>query len=324
MSAVDQRSINGNHGSLLLALTLSALLYGIASAQSIIYFHQWTKDRPLFKKVVTVLWILNTVQLLLMASSLYNWLITHYGDFTALGKPSATSLAQMYVSGVSDIIVRSFFARRAFILLEGRRRRRPFMAWGLASLIVGVAIFVFMTSTAYSTVIYRIQGRPIDQQLALITKIAWVQYTFNIASGVVDIIIAVSLSVILAKNRTGFKATDNIVVHLMIFSISSGLVTSAVALSAMVVYATLPMYLISLGLNWIISQLHFNSLLLSLNARTALRERHGEPNTHSDTFSHSHEGISVSGRPSTRYSIPLRETRAQISISKEVTVSDSL
>ncbi|KAF9528198.1 hypothetical protein CPB83DRAFT_855065 [Crepidotus variabilis] len=315
--AIPQNLIEGNHGALFIGLLVATMLYGVACAQSVIYFYRWKKDRQLFKNVVLIIWMLDTVSLLQAILTLYNWLITDYGNFLAILKPSTTALAQMFISGVSDFIVRSFFARRAFILLKGNSRS-SLVPWLVASTIVILSIFMYIVGCSLGSIGFRVQSQSTVDISARMAKYVWMQYAYHITSTAVDSIIAGSLCYTLAKSRSSFKQTNNIVIQLMAFSVSSGLVTSLFALSSMVLYAVLPQYLISLAIGWIIGQLHVNSLLLSLNSRSILRERYGDL---SNSGGFSHEAVSFPGRMSTQYAIPLKETRAQVNISKEVTIS---
>ncbi|KAF9528890.1 hypothetical protein CPB83DRAFT_893869 [Crepidotus variabilis] len=297
LPAIPQDLIEGNYGALFIGLIVATTLYGVACAQTIIYFHRWTKDRLLFKNVVILIWALDTAQLLLAIGNLYSWLITNYGIFTAIAKPSF------------------FFARRVFI--HGDSRRQHFVAWTVSILIVVLSLFMYALGCTMLTIAFHNQNN-LDNTPSIIFKSNWMPYAYNISSAAADCTIACALCFALSRHGSGFKQTRSIILQLMTFSISSGVVTSAFALSAMVVYAIFPQYLISLAISWIIGQLHVNSLLLSLNSRTILRERYADPST-SGVFN---TDISLPSRKSTHYAIPLKQTPAQVTISKEVTVSD--
>ncbi|KAF9530880.1 hypothetical protein CPB83DRAFT_143443 [Crepidotus variabilis] len=106
-----------------------------------------------------------------------------------------------------------------------------------------------------------------------IRRFAWTIDTFNPLAVVVDSLIAVSICVLLYKNRTGIERTDNLIHTLITYTTGSGLLTSMVATAALVVSLVFPRFIISLALYNINCQLHVNSLLASLNARRSLRER---------------------------------------------------
>ncbi|KAF4622251.1 hypothetical protein D9613_009608 [Agrocybe pediades] len=86
-----------------------------------------------------------------------------------------------------------------------------------------------------------------------------------------DTIIAASLCTLLLKSRTGLKRTDSIITLLMAFSINTGLLTSICAIACLVTYAIWPQRFVFMGIFFALSKLYVNSLLASLNARTAFR-----------------------------------------------------
>ncbi|KAF9528889.1 hypothetical protein CPB83DRAFT_893868 [Crepidotus variabilis] len=320
--AIPHNLIEGNHGALFIGLLVATILYGVACAQTVVYFHRWGKDRRLFKNVVLVLWILNTISLLQAVLTLDGWLITNFGNFMAILQPSTTALIQMFLSGFADVVVRRqvfFFARRAFILLKGLGKSRV-VPWAVASIIVILSVFMYIEGITLACIGFRVQSQSTVDISARMAKYVWMDYAYNGISALVDCIIASSLCYALTKSRSGFNQTNHLVIQLMTFSISSGFVTSIFAISSLIVYAIFPQYLIALSLAWVIGQLHFNSLLLSLNSRSILRERYGDL---SDSGGFSHEAVSFPGRMSTQYAIPLKEAHAQISVSKEVTISSS-
>ncbi|PBK91888.1 hypothetical protein ARMGADRAFT_1081298 [Armillaria gallica] len=97
----DIPSLGMAMGGPLIGLSISATLYGISIPQLVIYYRRYPNDPQLFRYSVTtpltlanllidyyiqigLLWILDTLQLGLMSSALYFYLVTSHGNYQAL------------------------------------------------------------------------------------------------------------------------------------------------------------------------------------------------------------------------------------------------
>jgi len=88
-----------------------------------------------------------------------------------------------------------------------------------------------------------------------------------------DVLIALSLCWSLYHSRTGFPRTDSVLMTLMTFCISSGLLTCLIASATIVSYVVMPTPMISQALYWLMVKCHVNSLLAMLNSRNSILER---------------------------------------------------
>ncbi|KAF8968560.1 hypothetical protein BDZ97DRAFT_1727027 [Flammula alnicola] len=205
--------------------------------------------------------MLDTIHLAFTSHGLYFYLVTSFGDFEVLLGPTWTILAQVYVTNLSDLIVRGFFAMRVSVLC-GRRKTLGFIL-PLVITILSLVVFSFGCGFASKSFILRTYARMNEASAMLYASFG--------AAVVADTTIAVSLCTLLIRSRTGFKETDSIVTKLMAFSINTGLLTSIAAIACFVTYAIWPQRFIFLGIYFALSKLYVNSLLASLNARSALR-----------------------------------------------------
>ncbi|THH02437.1 hypothetical protein EW026_g422 [Hermanssonia centrifuga] len=106
-----------------------------------------------------------------------------------------------------------------------------------------------------------------------VSRFSWIIYTSFGSSLIADIIMAGTLCVMLSKRRTGFKRTDSIIHTLMLYSITTGALSTFFEGAVVVAYAVWPNDYIYLALYFIMPKLLLNSLLASLNARENLRQR---------------------------------------------------
>ncbi|PCH41728.1 hypothetical protein WOLCODRAFT_101123, partial [Wolfiporia cocos MD-104 SS10] len=90
-----------------------------------------------------------------------------------------------------------------------------------------------------------------------------------------DVLIAISLTFLLGRRRTGFSRTDSMIKMLMFYSVETGTLTSLCAISCLITFTMMRENFIYMSLYFILSELFLNSLLASLNARRGIREKGG-------------------------------------------------
>jgi hypothetical protein len=93
------------------------------------------------------------------------------------------------------------------------------------------------------------------------------------SSVVADSLIAFSMCWFLYHKRTGFARTDSIIMTLMSYSISSGLVTCLLTTGVLITVSTSLSSMLWAVFYWPMSKAYANSLLAMLNSRDHVRER---------------------------------------------------
>ncbi|KAI6156388.1 hypothetical protein EDD17DRAFT_1626042, partial [Pisolithus thermaeus] len=71
--------IPGDFGSTLVGGLISAVLYGITTLQTYVYYMHDSGDASTIKFIVAGIWILDTLHASFMGHFLYHYLITNYG-----------------------------------------------------------------------------------------------------------------------------------------------------------------------------------------------------------------------------------------------------
>ncbi|KDQ24901.1 hypothetical protein PLEOSDRAFT_161067 [Pleurotus ostreatus PC15] len=261
-SSPSDLGLDSKLGAAFLGNTAAAIFYGITSVQTYIFFRSSEKDRRTFKALIFFLWTLDTLHLALVTHALYFYMITNFANPEAVVVPSWSILAQVYVTCISDLIVRGVFARRVW-LLSGKKY------------FVVILIAVFSLLTAIVGFVFASKAFELGSFLAF-QSISWMMYT-ALSSGVAaDVVIAVSLVISLLRSRTGFKRTDSLVNTLMLYTINTGLFTTLCTGLCFITYAIWPAELIFMGFYFCLSALYLNALLATLNARSSLRDKqHG-------------------------------------------------
>ncbi|OJT05447.1 hypothetical protein TRAPUB_3736 [Trametes pubescens] len=90
-------------------------------------------------------------------------------------------------------------------------------------------------------------------------------------SALADIVIAVTMTILLLKTKTGFRRSDSLVNKLARLAIESGTVTASVAIVDVVMFSALPQTLYHECPALALSKLYANMMLASLNNRAFIR-----------------------------------------------------
>ncbi|TDL19117.1 hypothetical protein BD410DRAFT_806057 [Rickenella mellea] len=166
-------------------------------------------------------------------------------------------LLQTDASTTVALGVQLYFARRVYQLSKNKL---------LTAVIVAFAIIHFALGIYFTVESF------IVKSFAAYKNFIWVTCVGLGSAAVADILIAVSMCYFLRKNRTGFAKTDTLITTLMTYSINTGLMTSVIASTSVILYSAMPNNLVWISVFWMLGKLYINSFLAMLNSRESLRE----------------------------------------------------
>ncbi|TDL20341.1 hypothetical protein BD410DRAFT_379343 [Rickenella mellea] len=252
-------------GAMLIGTIISSMLYGVTTIQTFIYFQKSSKDPKYLKSLVTFLWILDSLFMAFNAYSVYYHVVDNFLNPISLLFTTWAFKCEILLTHISDFIVRSFFARRIWILSRGNwKLYLPVMTLAVIDVVAGIAfgirIFFFAT-------------------FADLHKISWAIYSTLAINVVADTWTATSLCYLLNRSRRGIKQskTGSMVSTLMAYCVNTGLLTSIFSIACFISYATMPTSFAFVALYAQLSKLYFNALLAMLNARGFIKERINQP-----------------------------------------------
>ncbi|KAJ7599260.1 hypothetical protein C8J56DRAFT_1040155 [Mycena floridula] len=257
-------------GMTLLGLVFSSILYGITICQTYAYYQRFPLDPFSVKFMVVALTILDTVS----AS-----LITHCSCWINQGvrmelecAPKNISLvlpltigvkAELALSMVISGLVELFLVYRVWLLSDRNRMLAMFLA---SPTVLSLAIVHFISGEYTAAAFFRLH---MFSRFGVVTSASIIRL---VSAAVCDTAIAVAMCFFLHRKRTGYKKTDKVIDHLIIFSINTGLLTSVASIACLITYLLVPQTWVYLGLCFLISKLYANTFLSSLNSRQILRE----------------------------------------------------
>ncbi|GJE99890.1 hypothetical protein PsYK624_161650 [Phanerochaete sordida] len=249
--------LNVTLGALLLGGFAAAILFGILSQQCFTFFRIFTREGPVMKFSVVVLWATATAHLGLAIYSDYTVTITEIGLLS--GRAPATIAAIVATTGFADVIVRVWFMHRLWILGE----KRPILQ------VLPIACnMTILGGTAYFSVAMARTG-----SLDFSPKLTHVFVALIALAVAMDFYIAIGICFFLWRQRSKitYRRTRDIVTTIMIYTVNTGLITGFAWAICLITHLTMPNNYISLGIYASLSDLYTICLLASLNAREVLR-----------------------------------------------------
>jgi len=257
--------IQDTYGASLIGLLVSTVLYGVTVTQIWIYYCQYRdRDPMVFKGFITLLFILDTLHTILCIYSVYWYLILNFGNLANLDLNMWAVNIQPDVNGLIGFLVQLFYARRVYIMSKSIVIPAIIAVLGAITFSLG---FVF-TAKSFALKRYSLYG-----------SLTWVTCVGMGSTAVADIIIALAMCWYLYGKRTGFSKTDSMIMTLMSYSITSGLLTSILATSMLICFVVRRNTLTWEVMFWLMGKCYVNSFLAMLNNRDSLRGRSSNENS---------------------------------------------
>ncbi|KAL4247824.1 hypothetical protein ABKN59_007103 [Abortiporus biennis] len=288
--------LDDTFGAVFIGFTVVAIFYGITCLQTYLYFTTFQKDGRVMKSLIFFLWIIDTVQLALVAQMLYHYLITHYGKPEQLTIIAWSFPVETTVTTISDGIIRCIYAHRIWRLTQNK--------W-----MTGLILLLTFTLSAIVAHMFKFDT---FESLSLIRPL--VSFCFA-AVAATDAAIASSLCYNLVKRRSGFKRTDSQLQLLIKYAIHTALLTSIVAIVSLITFLCMPHNLIFIAMFIILPKLFLNSLLATLNAREHLRDHFD--NVESVHLSRIPGGTSFASSVTAKNSQPMMFDIGSVKVDKE-------
>ncbi|KAI0775138.1 hypothetical protein BD413DRAFT_294423 [Trametes elegans] len=252
-------SLNNTYGAVLLGSYFGVMLYGFNMHQAYRYSRIYRDDNMYLKVLVVAVLILETFHTALCMHMSYYYLANNYFNPIALLSGSWSIDMLPISAGLVIIACQTFFVRRVYLV--GRQFKH------LVYLVV-VLLFCELAFCAAATAEAFIQPT-----FATYEHVTWlISVGFGVAV-VADGILTTALIVALRRNRTGIRRTDSVVDVLVLYAVTTGLLTTVFNTLAFLFALIQPNNLIYVGINIVASKMYATSLFAALNTRQALAQQ---------------------------------------------------
>ncbi|KAK6992922.1 hypothetical protein R3P38DRAFT_3078368 [Favolaschia claudopus] len=298
----DGAPLDNTMGALLLGLVGSAVLYGISLVQTLLYFTKYRRDPRYIKLLVIATLFFDTVHMGLIIHVVYHYLITNFYKSAALQHIIWSIVVEALPTGLTAVIVQGFYAWRVYKLSDKN------------ILLTGIILVLALATTGcgIAWIIFALSAPRTYERLLQITPLT---IAINALSTAADIIIAATLCYMLHRARTQSMEDETFVNRMILFTISTGLLTSVFALSALISIVCSSNSLIYAAFYFCIGRLYSNALLASLNARSIIR---GHIRDVDSNFHHNRSGSRSRGGVSNSHSQTVLTAPADIVAATEL------
>ncbi|KAH9846747.1 hypothetical protein C2E23DRAFT_851778 [Lenzites betulinus] len=242
----------------LVGFTLATTLFGITLLQGYLYYRNYGKDTMKLKTLVGILVILDTLTTILMAQSMYTYIVTDFGDPLKIAVITWGFSLENGLSVLTAFIVQCYFAQRLWVF----SRHNIALVAGIVILAVGnIACGEAITARLYIDPSVFSLGSTVTRVLSGVS---------NGFSAACDALIAFGLCFYLENGRSGLQKTDKMVDKLMVYAINRGALTTVCQTLHLILTVAFPGRYLFLPFAMMESKLYVNALLATLNVRNSL------------------------------------------------------
>ncbi|PIL32332.1 hypothetical protein GSI_05578 [Ganoderma sinense ZZ0214-1] len=256
-------SVESAFGLVLIGSYASLALYGLFINQTYKYFRMYKAEAPWLKGIVITAIVLETAVTVLHVHLAYYYFVKNYGNPLVFLRGVWSLDIFPVVATCIMINCQSFYTVR--ILLVGPSKYRLWLVVAII-ILMGGALGVSVAST-----IVGFQGITLNNFSKLLVSLdPWL-------SAFADVILTATLIYILHHSRTGFKSTDSMINSLILYTISTGLLTTIFnIISFVLVHVYGVKNWVWLGTMMIAERLYSNSLMAALNSRKVTSKKRAD------------------------------------------------
>ncbi|KAJ7141651.1 hypothetical protein C8R46DRAFT_1135466 [Mycena filopes] len=253
-------ALDSTLGAVEIGTMLSIFLFGIVTVQAAAYYRNFPQDSWTTKALVSLIWIVELVHTALTCASTYHKTITSFGkaqELTVLDPAFNFSIAFVAVVGP---VVQAFYAYR--ILRLSHNHVVPIICWLLSLFrfvnLLGIAIASFV----------------VGDLIEFKARFSWLVVTSLAISAFTDVLITGTTCYFLraqSESRHQFQRTKRMIDLMILWTIQTGLLTSITSVVMLICFLSMD-NLVWVAILFLVSRSFANSLLSTLNSRTAIRE----------------------------------------------------
>ncbi|KAJ3734439.1 hypothetical protein DFJ43DRAFT_1062714 [Lentinula guzmanii] len=259
MSATEEPhiTVDNTMGAAFIGVICAASLYGVSCVQTWFYFNRYPGDLWYIKCLVAIVWLFDSIHQALISHTVYFYVVTNFNNVSEQANLVWSILLEVLFNGLIGFVVQSFLTMRVWKMSN---QNKP----------LTVLIVLFVLGELTCSVAFTISSLKLVTWMDL-THLKSLSMTVNVLGAVADVMIAAGLFYFLHRSRTGFKKSDTMISKLIMFTVSTGLLTSICAVASLLSILIWGKTLIYVAFYFSLGRLYSNSLLATLNARKSIR-----------------------------------------------------
>ncbi|KAF9039538.1 hypothetical protein BDZ89DRAFT_945376, partial [Hymenopellis radicata] len=240
----------------LLGYILNCGLYGALCVQVYLYYISFPHDHSRSKAVVYSLFVIETAQVIMNISDVFDLFAVGYGDLDTLDQIHLSWLAVPVLTGLVSFIVQCFYGHRIYLLTE--------RCW-IPSAIALLAFTQFTAAVTGGIQVY-LKGRFSQIESARTASTVWLA-----GSAACDVVIAIAMTHHLVSADTGFKSTHLILTKIIRLVVETGSVTASVAVLDLILFLVFPHATYHTVPAQCLAKIYSNAVLVLFNSRIKVR-----------------------------------------------------
>ncbi|RPD76685.1 hypothetical protein L226DRAFT_383286 [Lentinus tigrinus ALCF2SS1-7] len=253
--------LNATFGAIFVGFGASCVAFGVLSMQAYTYFRRYPLDVWWYKCLVAAIWVLELVDQAFIGHAVYFYVVTNWGMLTALLDAPVWSLVlQVALGAAVGAIVKVCFGLRVW---RFSKHNIP------VTMLIMLGALAQLGAAFYFTIRASIDIKSLAQVGELKT-IGIIALGLGMAT---DVMTAASLCWFLRNLKTGFAKDDSIINKLTVYAINTGVISSAISLSTLILYDLMPTNFIFMAFYFVLSKVYANSFYAALNTRRSIRGR---------------------------------------------------
>ncbi|KAJ7131449.1 hypothetical protein C8R44DRAFT_612892 [Mycena epipterygia] len=243
-------------GVYLLGIVFNTFLYGLVLGQFLTYFNTKSKDPLWIQAVVWSLLFIDTIHSAVCIYAAWQIGVDDFGNFASLATVSWAIPFTAVATSVAAMITQLFLAHRLLLLTKNK-------------VLVGIIGVTSIFGLVFGCIAGTLSG--IIKEIAKFDSIVPFVALWLSLQSASDFLITISLTIALARSRTGFSRMDTIITRLIRGTIETGTFASAFALADLFFFVFFRTTNIWAMFAFPIGRIYTNTLLHTLNARAGLR-----------------------------------------------------
>ncbi|KAN0141551.1 hypothetical protein V8E53_000013 [Lactarius tabidus] len=263
MPGVD---LSNSLGATLIALLVCTVLFGLTLGQTWIYFwHYWDKDSKALKSFIAFITLMDSFHTILIAYSIYWYLILNFGNFEASAANKWFTNFQSNIGGIYSSAVRLYYARKIYLLTQNIIPPTIIVTMCIAGNALGFYVTARMSTAAQ-----------VSNRFHSMTLLAGI----GMGEGAVeDALIAGMMCWALYRKKTGIARTDSMLMTLMAYTLNSGMLTCVLGVATTISFIVSPESMLTMAIFIPMGKCYVNTLLAVLNSRDYIRGRSSPDNS---------------------------------------------
>ncbi|KAK0194324.1 hypothetical protein F5146DRAFT_1035258 [Armillaria mellea] len=241
-------------GPIIVGCLLNWWLFGTLSVQLYLYYLAFPNDKRFTKCLVYGIYIIESVQTMLIAHDVFATFGYGFGDMDALTRVNLYSLTVPILGAVAACVGQGFYAYRIFVLSKSK--------------IIPIFIICISLANSVASMFTGICGFQAGTETKLHTRKIYITVGISCgAAALCDILIAICMTYYLMRSTTNFRRTRILVTKIIRLTVETGSVTAVAALLNIVLFIALPYQTSFIAPGLLVPKLYANSIYMVLNSR---------------------------------------------------------